>query len=85
MHSFGRRRRSANTTLETNDGREPESEKNVTASEEYSSNGQDALDYPFSTESDNAENTAENNATLSEDEKVNSGEDSGDTGVKLIP
>ena len=83
MHSFGRRRRSANSTLETSE--EPVPEVNVTASEEYSNSSQDALDFTSSTESRTVENTAVNNATTSEDEEVNSDEDPGDVHVKLIP
>jgi hypothetical protein len=83
VHSFGRRRRSANSTLETSE--EPEPEINVTASEEYSNSSQDALDFTSSTESDTIENTTMNNATTSEDEEVDSEEDTGDMHVKLIP
>ena len=83
MHSFGRRRRSANSTLETSE--EPELEINVTASEEYSNSSQDALDFTSSAESDTIENTAVNNGTTSEDEVVGSEEDPGDIHVKLIP
>jgi hypothetical protein len=83
VHSFGRRRRSANSTLETSEELEPEI--NVTASEEYSNSSQDALDFTSSTEPDTVENTAMNNATTSEDEEVDSDEDPGDTLVKLIP
>jgi hypothetical protein len=85
VHSFGRRRRSANSTLETSEELEPETEKNVTASEGYSSSSQDALDHTSSTESDKVENIAMNNATASEDEEVDSEEDLGDIHVKLIP
>jgi len=83
VHSFGRRRRSANSTLETSE--EPEPEINVTASEEYLNSSQEALDYTSSTESDTVENTAMNNATTSEDEEVDGEEDPGDIRVKLIP
>jgi hypothetical protein len=83
VHSFGRRRRSANSTLET--GEEPEPEINVTTSEEYSNSSQDALDYTSLPESDTVENTTMNNATMSEDEEVDREEDSGDIHVKSIP
>jgi hypothetical protein len=81
VHSFGRRRRSANSTLESSE--EPEQEINVTASEEYSNSSQDALDYTSSTESDTVENATMNNATTSEDEEVDREEDSGDIHFKL--
>lgn len=83
MHSFGRRRRSANSTLETIE--EPEPEINVTASAEYSNSSQDALDYTSSMESDTVANTGMNDAATSEDEEVGSEEDPGDIHVKLIP
>jgi len=83
VHSFGRRRRSTNSTVETSE--EPELEINVTASEEYSNSSQDALDFTSSTESDTIENTTMNNATTSADEEVNSEENPGDIHVKLIP
>jgi len=83
VHSFGRRRRSANSTLETSEESKPE--MNVTASEEYSNSSQDALDLTSSTESDMIENTATNNTTTSEDEEVDREEDPGDIHVKLIP
>jgi len=82
VHSFGRRRRSTNSTLEPSE--EPEPELNVTASEEYSNSSQDALDFTSSTESDMIENTAMNNATTSEDEEIDREEDPGDIHVKLI-
>jgi hypothetical protein len=81
--SFGRRRRSANSTLETSEESEPEI--NVTASEEYSNSSQEALDYISSTESDTVENNAMNNTTMSEAEEVDGEEDPGDIHVKLIP
>ena len=83
MHSFGRRRRSANSTLGTSE--EPEPEMNVTASEEYSNSTQDALGFASLTESDMIESIAMNNATTSEDEEVDREEDPGDIHVKLIP
>jgi hypothetical protein len=82
VHSFGRRRRSTNSTLET--GEELAPEINVTASEEYSNSSQDALDFT-STEFDTIENTTMNNATTSEGEETGSEEDPGDIHVKLIP
>jgi hypothetical protein len=80
VHSFGRRRRSANSTLETREETEPEI--NVTVSEDYSNSSQDAVDYVSSTESDMVQNTAMNNATTTEDEQVNTEEDPGDIYVK---
>jgi hypothetical protein len=82
VHSFGRRRRSANSTLETSE--EPEPAIDVTGSEENSNSSQDALDFTSSTQSDINETTAINNATTSEDEEVDSGEDPGDIHVKLL-
>jgi hypothetical protein len=79
VHSFGRRRRSTNSTLETREETEPEI--NVTVTEEYSNSSQDALDYTFPAESDTVENPTMNNATTSEDEEGDTEEDPGDIHV----
>lgn len=69
MHSFGRRRRSANDTLET-DVEVPgtESETNATEIEEHTTNA-----HPSLPESDRVENSTANIANMSQDE-VDSGD-----------
>jgi hypothetical protein len=65
VHSFGRRRRSANDTLEADDEvPETEIETNVTESEEHTTNT-----HPSSPESDKVENSTVNIANMSQDEE----------------
>lgn len=65
VHSFGRRRRSANSTLEVDDGvPETETETNVTESEESTTNT-----HTSTTESDKVENSTVKIANMSQDEQ----------------
>ncbi|XP_033606986.1 uncharacterized protein LOC111863521 isoform X3 [Cryptotermes secundus] len=68
VHSFGRRRRSTNSTLDTDEESEPEIDRNVTTSESSSTQG--PLDQPSSSKSYEAENTTMNIANVSQSEEV---------------
>lgn len=81
MHSFGRRRRSTNSTLDTDEESEPEIDRNVTTTESSSTQG--PLDQPSSSKSYEAENSTMNIANVSQSEEVENKEEPGDVYAKL--
>jgi hypothetical protein len=81
VHSFGRRRRSTNSTLETDEESEPEIVGNVTASESSSTQG--PLDQSSPSKSYQIENTTVSIASMSQNEEVENEEDPGDVYAKL--
>lgn len=80
MPSFGRRRRSTSTTLNTSEESEPEVDRNVTSE---SSSTQSSSDQPSSSKPYEAENTTVNIANVSQSEDVKNEEDPGDVYAKL--
>jgi hypothetical protein len=80
VHSFGRRRRSTSTTVDTDEESEPEANRNETTSELSSTQG--PSDQPFSSKSDEAENSTLNIANMSQSEEVEKEEDPGDVYAK---
>jgi hypothetical protein len=81
VHSFGRRRRSTNSTLDTDEESEPEVDTNVATSKSSSTQG--PLDQPSSSKSYEAENTTVNIANMSQSEEVENEKDPGDVYAKV--